>query len=256
MPPPCLAGGSVTGGCQLSALPSLPKGDWDLTCDLQRLESLLILNTKIGQSLLLERLLLRLHDVGQAGISRLIQPQIRRDDHGKLRAKRLNSTVDLLCNFNRASLVLDADIAGLCRLRPAQQTRKHLTRLSLVSIDSLLSKQNQVDILLLHDALQKFGNRKGLQATLLRGLALGNIDEERTVCAHGHGGAEGVGAFGATGGEGEDVGDLHGSLALAHANGFFYGELIEGVHGVFYTGGLNARSGLVNAGFDLYGEAA
>ena len=39
---------------------------------------------------------------------------------------------------------------------------------------------------------------------------------------------------------------------FAEADGFFDGELIEGVHGVFYVCGFDGGLGAVDAGFDLY----
>jgi hypothetical protein len=73
------------------------------------------------------------------------------------------------------------------------------------------------------------------------------------VGAHGHGRAEGVGAFCGAGGNGEDLAD--GVFALAEADGFFDGELVEGVEGVFDAAGFYAGLGFVDAGFDLgWGE--
>src|SRR5215472_3407057 len=43
----------------------------------------------------IERLLLRLHDVGQRRVARLVQPQVSRDDRGQRHRQRLEATVDL-----------------------------------------------------------------------------------------------------------------------------------------------------------------
>jgi len=56
--------------------------------------------------------------------------------------------------------------------------------------------------------------------------------------------------FEGTGAEGDDFGDGDG-FAFAEAYGFFDGELVEGVHAVFYAVGLDAGVGFVDAGFDL-----
>jgi len=40
---------------------------------------------------------------------------------------------------------------------------------------------------------------------------------------------------------------------LADAHGFFDGELVEGVHAVFFAHGLDACAGLVDAGLNLGG---
>lgn len=224
------------------------------TRNLQGLEPSLVLNSKVGQRLLLQRLLLRLHDVGQAGVPRLVQPQIGRDDHGQLGPQRLNTAVDLARHFDGAVLVLDLDLAGLRRLRPAQEAGKHLSRLALVAVDGLLPQQDEVDVLRLDDALQQLRDRQGLQAAVVR-LRLGKLDVERPVRTHGHGGAERVGALGPASGQGEDVVDLQRALAFAEADGLLDGELIEGVEGVLDTRGLDARLGLVDSGFDLVSAA-
>ena len=83
---------------------------------------------------------------------------------------------------------------------------------------------------------------------------------DAAVGAHGHGSAEDVGAFGGAGAEGEDVGDGGGGGggflegAFAQSDGFFDGEFVEGVHAVFYAGGLDGGEGFVDAGFDLRGR--
>ncbi len=69
------------------------------------------------------------------------------------------------------------------------------------------------------------------------------------VGTHSHGSSESVGAFGGAGGKGEDVGDR--VFAFAESNGFFDGEFVEGVEGVFDARGLYAGVGFVDAGFDL-----
>lgn len=57
-------------------------------------------------------------------------------------------------------------------------------------------------------------------------------------------------ALGGAGAEGDDFFDGVG-LLFAQADGFFDGELVEGVHGVFYVGGFDGGLGAVYAGFDL-----
>ena len=61
--------------------------------------------------------------------------------------------------------------------------------------------------------------------------------------------------FCGAGTDAEDVGDRWG-LALAKADGLFDGELIKGVHAVFYAGGFDAGVGFVDAGFYLGGMLA
>lgn len=57
--------------------------------------------------------------------------------------------------------------------------------------------------------------------------------------------------FSGAGGEGEDVGDGGGGVAFAEEDGFFEGELVEGVHGHFDAGGFDGGVCCVDARFDL-----
>ena len=217
------------------------------TGNLESLQSPLVLDSKVRKCLLLQRLLLSLHDIRQARIPRLIQSQIRRNNHRQLRLQRLRTPINLMNNLHRPLPILNINLTRLRRLRPPQQPRKHLPRLSLVPINRLLPQQHQVNVLLLDNALEHLGDGQRFRAV----VALGDVDVEGAVGAHGHGGAQGVGAFGAAGGEGEDVVDGEGAFAFAEADGFFDGELVEGVEGVFDAGGFDAGLGFVDAGFDL-----
>lgn len=73
---------------------------------------------------------------------------------------------------------------------------------------------------------------------------------DAAVGAHGHGGAEHILCFGGTGAESDDFVD-GGGFALAEADGFFDGELVEGVQGVLDPVCFDAGVGFVYAGFDL-----
>lgn len=59
--------------------------------------------------------------------------------------------------------------------------------------------------------------------------------------------------FCGAGGEGEDVGDDAGFVEFSEADGFFEGELVEGVHRHFYPCGFDGGVGCVDARFDLWG---
>lgn len=151
-------------------------------------------------------------------------------------------------HLHRPLPILNINLTRLRRLRPPQQPRQHLPRLPLIPINRLLPQQHQINILLLHDPLEHLRHGQRLDAV----VALGDVDVERPVGAHGHGGAQGVGAFGATGGEGEDVVDMQRALAFAEADGFFDGEFVEGVEGMFDAGGFDAGLGFVDTGFNLF----
>lgn len=217
------------------------------TGNLESLQPPLVLDPKVGQRLLLQRLLLSLHNIRQARIPRLIQSQIRCNNHRQLRLQRLCTPINLMNNLHRPLPILNIHLTRLRRLRPPQQPRKHLPRLPLVPINRLLPQQHQVNVLLLDNAFEHLGDGQRLRAV----IALGDVDVEGAVGAHGHGGAQGVGTFGAAGREGEDVVDREGAFALTEADGFFDGELVEGVKGVLDAGGFDASLGFVDAGFDL-----
>lgn len=208
----------------------------------------LILHPKVGQRLLLQRLLLSLHDIRQSSIPRLVQPQIRSDHHGQGRPQGLDTTIHLMGDLDGTLVILNIDLTSLGNLRPTQQTRQHLASLGLVAVNGLLAEHDHVDILLLDDTLQHLSHGERLHA---RGVILGDVDVERAVGAHGHGGAERVAAFGSAGGQREDVFDLQGTLAFAETDCFFDGELVEGVHRVLDARGLDAGLGFVDSRFDL-----
>jgi hypothetical protein len=121
-------------------------------------------------------------------------------------------------DLNRTSVILDINLAGLGSLRPPKQTSKHLTSLTLVTVDSLLAQQDQVDVLLLDNGLQHLGDGQRLGATV--GL-LRYIDVESSVGTHGHSSAQDIRAFRTTGGKCEDIVDFDGTLALAQTDGLF-----------------------------------
>jgi hypothetical protein len=74
---------------------------------------------------------------------------------------------------------------------------------------------------------------------------------ECAVGAHSHGGAQSINAFGATSGEGKDVVNFQRAFALAQADGFFNGKLVEGVERMLDAGCFDARACFVDAGFYL-----
>lgn len=113
----------------------------------------------------------------------------------------------------------------------------------------MFAQDDQVAVFAAGDLGEEFGDLEGF------GGGGGGRGEyvDAAVGAHGHGGAQDVGAFGGAGGEGEDVGDGEGA-AFAEADGFFQGEFVEGVDAVFDVGGFDGGVGFVDAGFDLGGE--
>ncbi|KAI6769103.1 hypothetical protein HG531_010207 [Fusarium graminearum] len=153
----------------------------ELTDNLECLETIHSIQSKILELCLLQILLLSLHNVGQTCVSRLVESEICSDNHGQLGAHRFDTTVHLLCNSN---LVVGAefDLARLCSLWPSQETRQHLTRLIGIVVDALLAQDHQIALLLFHGLLEKLGHCQRLDF-----LALLELNVDGTVCAHGHG---------------------------------------------------------------------
>ena len=144
-------------------------------------------------------------------------------------------------------VAVDADLAGLGGLGPVEEAGEHGAGLAAVVVDGLFAQEDQVGAFLLGDGVEQFGDAERFERFLL-----GDLDVDGAVGAHGEGGAERVGAFGGAGADGDDVFDWVG-FAFAEADGFFEGELVEGVERVFDSGRFDACVGFVDAGFDLWG---
>src|SRR5215210_2718786 len=84
-----------------------------------------------------KRLLLRLHDVGQAGVAWLVEAQVGRQDSRELQDNCLKATIDLPCD--REAISVCAHLRCESALPPAQQGRQHLASLVAVIVDSLLA---------------------------------------------------------------------------------------------------------------------
>jgi hypothetical protein len=121
-------------------------------------------------------------------------------------------------DLNSASIILNLDLASLCSLGPAKQTSKHLTSLTLVTVNSLLAQQHEVDVFLLDNGAQHLGNGQRLRAAV---ALIRYIDVECAVSAHGHSCAQDIGGLGSTGGESDDIFNLDGALTLAQADCLF-----------------------------------
>ena len=116
----------------------------------------------------LQRLLLRLHDVGELGIPRLVQAQIGRDDRRERDAECPFARFRLLLHRDRILLHLKGRDAR--RLSPVKQSRKHRTRLAVVTVDALFAHENKIGLLLemgmrfddyrVDDGFEDFGDLK------------------------------------------------------------------------------------------------
>src|SRR5690242_14231208 len=68
---------------------------------LDHFEPRLDVDAVIGGGLFVDRLLFCLHDIGQGGVARLVEPQISGDDRRRFQLHRLQAAVDLACDRDR-----------------------------------------------------------------------------------------------------------------------------------------------------------
>ena len=208
---------------------------------LQHLEARRDVDAEVGGLLDVERLLLRLHDVGQRGIARLVEAQVGGDDRRQLELQRLQAAVDL-ARHERA-LALDHELGGERRLRPAEQRRQHLAGLIAVVVDRLLAEDDEARLLRVDHALEDLGDRQRLDR-----LAVGRFDEDAAVGAHRQRGADGLLRLGRADGDGDDLRD-HALLLQPHR--LLDGDLVEGVHRHLDVGELDARPVGLDADLDV-----
>src|SRR5271166_5462432 len=88
----------------------------------------------------LDRFLLRLHDVGERRIARLIQAQIRGHHRRQLQFYRFQAAVDLPDHGEFA--IRQHDLVGEGALAPAQQRRQRLAGLVTVVVNGLLAEDH------------------------------------------------------------------------------------------------------------------
>ena len=165
---------------------------------LEHLEARRDVDAVVGRLLHLERLLLRLHDVGQRGIARLVEAQVGGDDGRQLDLQRLEAAVDLARDERR--LALDDELGGERGLRPAEQRRQHLAGLVAVVVDRLLAEDDECRLLRVDHALEQLGDRQRLD-----GLPVRRLDQDAAIGAHRQRGADRLLRLGGTDGDGDDL---------------------------------------------------
>ena len=104
------------------------------------------------------RLLLCLHDIGQLGIARRVQPQIRRQHGRKGQGECPRPVLHFLLHRklfvrkqardNRRRRLVKLERRDARRLRPVEQSRESGSRLSVVAVNALLPKKNEIRLLL------------------------------------------------------------------------------------------------------------
>ena len=194
---------------------------------------------KVGRRLLVDRLLLRLHDVGQGGVARLVEAQVRGDDRRQLQFHGLHAAVDFARHVDLA--VADDDLGGERALAPAGQRGQHLTGLVAVVVDRLLADDDEARLLGRDDALQQLGDRERL------GQRVG-LDEDAAVGAHGERGPDGLAGLGRADRDDDDFARLAGFLL---AQRLLDRDLVERVHRHLDVGEFDARPIGLDANLDV-----
>ena len=193
----------------------------------------------VGRALVGDRLLLRLHDVGQAGVARLVQPQIGGDDRRPLQLHGLQAAVDFARHLEIGAV--DFELGGEGRLRPAEQRGQHLAGLVGVVVDRLLAENDEAGLLFVDDGLEDLRHRQRLD------IAFG-LDQDAAVGAHGETGADGFGRLRGADRDHHDLGRLAG---LSQAQGFLDGDFVERIHRHLDVGEFDARSVALDADLDV-----
>ncbi|MCY1305189.1 hypothetical protein D9M70_549820 [compost metagenome] len=135
----------------------------------------------------------------------------------------------------------DVDLRGEGALGHASQSREHLAGLVGVGIDGLLAQDHQARLLLVDDLGQQLGDCERLQAVFAFHL-------DGPVGAQGQRRAQlflaGLGADG-------DDHDFVGMALFFQLDGFFHGDLAEGVERHFEVGGIDGGAGGVHRHLDV-----
>jgi len=175
------------------------------------------IDAEVAERQRIERLLLRLHDLGQLDVARLVQAQIRRDHGGQVDLDGLETCVDFTRDARGGARELD--LRGERRLRTVPQRSQHLTGLVVVVVDALLAEQHDLRLLALDELQEHARSGERLERRV-------RLHEDRPIGAHRKAGAQlllGVG--------GTDARNDHfrGAAFLFDAQRLLEGDLVEGV---------------------------
>ncbi len=136
---------------------------------------------RVGRQLI-DRLLLRLHDVGQRGIARLVEAQIGGHHRRQLELDRLEAAIDLARHQRLAAL--DLELRGEGALRPAEQCRQHLPGLVAVVVDRLLAEDDRA-------AAASFSTMAFSSLATASGCSSASVEHmDAAIGAHGQRGAD------------------------------------------------------------------
>jgi hypothetical protein len=132
------------------------------------------------------------------------------------------------------------DLAGKGDLGQVGQRSQHLAGLVAVVVNGLLAQDDQAGLFFVDQGFEQLGHGQGLQL-------FGGFDQDGTVGADGHGGAQGFLALGDAARHRDDFGD-HALFFQAH--GFFDGDFVKRVHAHLDVG--NVHTGVVRLDSDLH----
>ena len=186
------------------------------------------IDPEVTDGLGVDGLLLGLHDVGQAGVARLIQPQVGGDHRRQGQLQGLQSAVDLAGHHGLAAG--DLDLGGEGGLGPVEQGGQHLAHGVVVPVDRLLAHEHQFRLFLVHHRLEQLGHLQGGDVGV-------GLDQQAAVGAHGQGRADGLLGLHRADGDGDHLG---GDPLFLQPDGLFHGDLAEGVHGHLHIGEVHA----------------
>ena len=196
-------------------------------------------DAKALRRLLVDRLLLCLHDVGQAGIARLVEAQIGGDNRGRFELYRLQAAVNLA--RDQEAVALDHHLGGEGALRPGGERSQHLAGLIAIVIDRLLAHDDEAGLLLLDHRLENLGHRQRFERLV-------GFHQDAAVGAHGQRGANGLGHLTCSDRNDDDLARL---ALFLEPERLLDGDLVEGVHGHLDVGQLNAAAVALDSNLDV-----
>ncbi len=183
---------------------------------------------EIVDGLDIDRLLLCLHDVGEGGVARLVEPQVGGHHGRQIKLQGLQPAVHFPGYAH--DLAVNLDLRGEGRLGPSEQRRQHLAHRVVVSVDGLLAHEDQARAFGLGQRLEQLGHLQRLGIDV-------RLDQDAAVGAHGQGGANGFLGLDRADGDGDDLFD---DALFLQPNRLFHRDLAEGIHRHLDVGQVDA----------------
>ena len=197
---------------------------------LDNFEPRLDVDAVIGGALVVDRLFLRLHDVRQRRVARLVQAQIGGHDRGHFQLHGLQAAVDLARHHQR--IAFDRHLGRERALRPAEQRGQHLAGLVAVVVDGLLAHDDETGLFRIGDRLEDFRHRQRLDGAV-------GLDQNAAVGAHRERSADRFAGLRRADRNRDDLGCFAG---LLQPDRFFDRDLVERIHRHFDVAKFDARA--------------